>query len=93
MFELTFQNLNSCFADEAAVDLHNKEFCVDVSAFKALEWVEKEGEECKTDFVKKCEEKRQNVCADVVETRCEVVPYTGILLSSSLFDLILLFRM
>merc|ERR1719471_2060722 len=41
--------------DEAAVDLHNKEFCVDVSAFKALEWVEKEGEECKTDFVKKCE--------------------------------------
>ena len=63
---------------ENPVDLHNKEFCVDVSAFKPLEWVEKEGEECKTEFVKNCEEKRQNVCAEVVETRCEVIPYTGL---------------
>ena len=58
------------------MDLHNKEFCVDVSAYKPLKWVEMEGESCKTEFVKKCEEKRENVCAKVVETQCEVVPYT-----------------
>ena len=58
------------------MDLHNKEFCVDVSAYKPLKWVEREGESCKTEFVKKCEEKRENVCAKVVETQCEVVPYT-----------------
>ena len=62
--------------DEAPVDLHNKEFCVDVSAYKPLKWVEKDGESCTTEFVKKCEEKRENVCAKVVETQCEVVPYT-----------------
>jgi len=62
--------------DDAPVDLHNKEFCVDVSAFKPLEWVEREGESCSTEFVKQCEEKRENVCADVAETVCDVVPYT-----------------
>ena len=50
---------------------------MDVSAFKPLEWVEREGESCKTEFVKQCEEKRENVCADVSETVCDVVPYTG----------------
>ena len=63
--------------DEDDIDLHNKEFCVDVSAFKPLEWVEREGESCTTEFVKQCEEKRENVCADVSETVCDVVPYTG----------------
>ena len=58
------------------VDLHNKEFCVDVSAYKPLKWVEMDGQECKTEFVKTCEEKRENVCAKVMETQCEVVPYT-----------------
>merc|ERR1712110_983137 len=46
-------------SDVAPDDLHNKEFCVDVSAFKPLEWVE-----------------RENVCADVAETVCDIVPYT-----------------
>ena len=55
----------------APVDLHNKEFCVDVSAYKALEWVEREGEECTTEFVQTCEERKENVCADVTETKCE----------------------
>lgn len=50
---------------------------MDVSAFKPLEWVEREGESCTTEFVKQCEEKRENVCADVSETVCDVVPYTG----------------
>ena len=55
----------------APVDLHSKEFCVDVSAYRALEWVEREGEECTTEFVKTCEERKENVCADVTETKCE----------------------
>ena len=59
-----------------SVDLHNKEFCVDVSTYQPVVWVESDGEECHTLFVKKCEDKYEDVCADVTETRCEVVPYT-----------------
>ena len=61
----------------APVDLHgNKEFCVDVSAYQPVKWVELEDEECDTVFVKRCGERKENVCADVVETKCEVIPYT-----------------
>lgn len=62
-------------ADEP-VDLHNKEFCVDVSTFEPVVWEEKDGEECQTIFVKRCEDKNENVCEDVTETKCEVQPYT-----------------
>ena len=58
-----------------SVDLHNKEFCVDVSTYQPVVWVESDGEECHTLFVKKCEDKQENVCADVTETRCEVKLY------------------
>jgi len=58
------------------VDLHNKEFCVDVSTFDPVTWVEREGQECETVFEKSCEEKEENVCADVTETTCKVEPYT-----------------
>ena len=58
------------------VDLHNKEFCVDVSAYQPVVWKEREAEECDTVFVRQCEEKKQNVCSTVTETRCEVRPYT-----------------
>ena len=56
------------------LDLHSKDgqFCVDISDFLELEWVEKEVEECKTVFEKICEEKTQNVCLSVNETLCEV---------------------
>ena len=59
-------------AAEDSVDLHNKEFCVDVSTYQPVVWVERDGEECKTDFVKQCEDKSENVCAEVTETKCEV---------------------
>ena len=58
--------------ESEVVDLHNKEFCVDVSIFQDVVWVERDGEECKTDFVKQCEDKSEEVCAEVHETRCEV---------------------
>ena len=56
------------------LDLHSKngQFCVDISDFLDLKWVEKEVEECKTVFEKSCEEKTQNVCLTVNETLCEV---------------------
>ena len=62
--------------EHATVDLHNEQFCVDISFYQDTKWVEEYSEECKTEFAKKCEEKSENVCADVLETQCEVVPYT-----------------
>ena len=50
----------------------DKEFCVDVSTYQPVVWVERDWEECKTDFVQQCDEQSKNVCADVVETLCEV---------------------
>ena len=41
------------------VDLHNKEFCVDVSAYQPVQWVEREDQECDTIFVKKCDWKKE----------------------------------
>ena len=58
-------------ADEE-IDLHNKEFCVDVSTYQPVIWVERDGQECKTSWVKQCEDKTENVCIDVTETVCEV---------------------
>ena len=58
------------------LDLHSKEFCVDVSAYQPVVWEEREAEECSTVFVRQCQERRQNVCSTVTETRCEVQPYT-----------------
>ena len=37
------------------VDLHNQEFCVDVSAYQPVVWAEREAEECSTVFVKQCQ--------------------------------------
>merc|ERR1712117_870684 len=62
-------------SEDGEIDLHNKEFCVDVSTYQPVVWVERDGQECKTDWVKQCEGKTENVCIDVTETVCEVVPY------------------
>ena len=56
-------------ADDS-VDLHNKEFCVDISTYQPVVWVERDGEECKTVFVKQCEDNSENICAEVTETKC-----------------------
>merc|ERR1719244_772248 len=62
-------------AVKESVDLHNEEFCVDVSTYQPVVWVERDGEECKTEFVKQCEDRTEEVCAEVTETTCQVVPY------------------
>jgi hypothetical protein len=51
---------------------HNNEFCVDVSIYQPVVWVERDEEECETKFVKHCEDKSENVCVAVTETKCEV---------------------
>ena len=58
----------------SGLDLHSKDgqFCVDISDFLDLQWVEKEVEECATAFEQRCEEKTQEVCLTVNETLCEV---------------------
>ena len=69
-------NAKRSAGEHATVDLHNEQFCVDISFYEATEWVEEYSEECKTEFHKMCEEKSEDVCRDTVETWCEVVPYT-----------------
>ena len=60
------------------VDIHgSKEFCVDVSQYKDVTWVEREGEMCTAEFEKVCENKKESVCGDVTETKCEVAAYPG----------------
>ena len=43
-----------------------------MSTYQPVVWVERDGQECKTDWVKQCEDKTENVCIDVTETVCEV---------------------
>ena len=46
---------------------------MDVSTFLPIIWTVRDGEECNTEFVQKCEERSENVCGDVTETVCEVM--------------------
>ena len=62
---------------------------MDVSTYQPVVWEEKDGEVCDTVFVKKCEEKSENVCADVTETRCQVkATYKGLKFSPPIIDLL-----
>ena len=45
---------------------------MDVSAYQPVKWIEKDDEVCDTEFVKRCSDRKENVCADVLETSCEV---------------------
>ena len=59
---------------DSPIDLHNKEFCVDVSTYQPVVWEEREGEACRTEWQMQCEDKAEQVCADISETRCDVSP-------------------
>ena len=64
--------------DEAAttadgdIDLHNKEFCVDVSSYQPVVWEERPGESCETRWTMMCQDRAEEVCQNVTETRCDV---------------------
>ena len=45
---------------------------MDVSTYQPVVWVERDGQECKTGWVKQCSDRSENVCIDVTETICEV---------------------
>ena len=45
---------------------------MDVSTYQPVVWEERNGQECKTGWVKQCTDKSENVCIDVTETVCEV---------------------
>ena len=45
---------------------------MDVSTYQPVVWVERQGQECSTGWVKQCTDKSENVCIDVTETICEV---------------------
>ena len=45
---------------------------MDVSIYEPVSWLEEEAEECATVFVKDCQEKTEEVCMDVSESRCQV---------------------
>lgn len=62
------------------VDLHNGEFCVDVSEWGDVEYTPLEREQCDSTFEKKCEMKTEQVCGEVTEIECEIVPFTKCLM-------------
>ena len=43
------------------VDLHNGEFCVDVSTYGDITFTAESREQCDTEFVKRCEQKSEQV--------------------------------
>ena len=57
---------------DSPIDLHNKEFCVDVSTYQPVVWEERDGEACRTEWQMQCEDRAEQVCADISETRCDV---------------------
>ena len=61
-------------ADSSVTD--EKQICVDVSIYPPITWTQQESEECRTEFVQKCEERSEQVCGEVSETLCQIVPYT-----------------
>lgn len=68
--------LNRFKRQDAVVDLHNSEFCVDVSTYGDVIFEPQTRSKCDSEFVKKCETKSERVCDEVTEIQCEIVPYT-----------------
>ena len=67
---------------DGPIDLHNKEFCVDVSTYQPVIWEERDAEACKTEWRMECEDRTEQVCADVSETRCDVSSYLQIFVAT-----------
>merc|ERR1712168_89425 len=55
------QAYGSPAANSDAVDLHNKEFCVDVSTYQPVVWVERDSKECTEVPVTNCSPKKVHV--------------------------------
>ena len=58
--------------DEGDIDLHNKEFCVDVSSYEPVRWQESQGEVCRPQWRMMCSPRSKQICEEVAETKCDV---------------------
>ncbi|XP_040583609.1 uncharacterized protein [Lepeophtheirus salmonis] len=58
------------------IDLHNDEFCVDVSTYGEVSFEPVTRKKCDTVFVKNCKDKDEQICDDVTEIQCDIVPFT-----------------
>ena len=45
---------------------------MDVSTYQPVVWEERDAEACKTEWRMECEDRAEQICADVSETRCDV---------------------
>jgi len=66
------------------VDLHNGEFCVDVSEWGDVEYTPLEREKCSSTFDKVCEMKTERVCSEVTEIECDIVPFTNCIMAMNM---------
>ena len=58
--------------DEGDIDLHNKEFCVDVSSYEPVRWQESQAEVCRPQWRMMCSPRSKQICEEVAETKCDV---------------------
>ena len=58
--------------DEGDIDLHNKEFCVDVSSYEPVRWQESQSEVCRPQWRMMCSPRSKQICEEVAETKCDV---------------------
>ena len=58
--------------DEGDIDLHNKEFCVDVSSYEPVIWKESQAEVCGPQWRMMCTPRSEQICQEVAETKCDV---------------------
>merc|ERR1711881_654175 len=57
-------------------DPHLGDFCVDVSTYGDITFNSEPRNKCDTTFEKQCETKNEQVCGEVTEIQCDIVPYT-----------------
>ena len=58
--------------DEGDIDLHNKEFCVDVSSYEPVRWQESQSEVCRPQWRMMCSPRSKQICEEIAETKCDV---------------------
>ena len=58
--------------DEGDIDLHKKEFCVDVSSYETVRWQESQSEVCRPQWRMMCSPRSKQICEEVAETKCDV---------------------
>eukprot|EP00096_Caligus_rogercresseyi_P012849 TRINITY_DN5515_c0_g1_i1.p1 TRINITY_DN5515_c0_g1~~TRINITY_DN5515_c0_g1_i1.p1 ORF type:complete len:414 (+),score=114.53 TRINITY_DN5515_c0_g1_i1:37-1278(+) len=74
--ETTTTSATTTTEGSTLIDLHNDEFCVDVSTYGEVSFQPTTRNKCDTVFVKNCKDKDEQICDDVTEIQCDIVPFT-----------------